>query len=492
MADIVCVVDLGTTLIKAALVDEHGEIAALARIEAPPVSGEHGEFDAELVYRLTCQAIGTALEQWSGEVGAVRGLALSSQRAGLVCVGRDGLPTGPALSWQGVGCQRAAERFYDGFGKRRFRALTGLLPGPIYTVAKLAHLREAEPERFAAASRFVLLHDYVLHRLGADDFYTDPSNGSASGLMDLGNRRWSDELLEGFSLSTDRLPRLVDAGTRVGGLSVAAAGATGIASGTPLVVGGGDQQCAALGAGGTPGTCVISLGTAAAVLCPVESPADAEVGGVLCTAHLIPGQWMVEGFQASFGSSFRWVGDLIGTSSFAELAQLAGAAPAGADGLLYLPFLSGIGSPNFDGTVRGGFLGAALAHGREQLARAVLEGVALELRRVMEEVKRIVEVERLAAVGGGARAGLLPSLLADITGLELQLFGEVEAAVLGAAVAAWVGIGRFDGLAAAARAFCPRPTTTVVPCAKPDQVDALYRRYLQAVATILGAGKGAA
>jgi xylulokinase len=483
VAPVVCALDLGSSLIKAALVDEQGTIAAMAKSEAPPVSGDDGAFDADTCWTIACETIRTSLERCDVR-GQVQGLAMSTQRSCLVFVGPHGRAVGPAFSWQGTACGAHASAFYDTFGADRFRAITGLLPSPIYTAAKLAHLRRTDPDRLSAASRMVLLHDYVLRHLGADDFYTDPSNASASGLMDLDTRCWCDEILSALDVPRDRLGLCVDASTRVGGLDATSARATGLPEGLPLFVGGGDQPCAALGSGAiASGSCVMSLGTAAAVLCPVTAsrteacPSD----GLLRSAHVVPGQWVVEGFQPASGAALQWVGNLIGTRSLQELENLA--LDGRAEGLLFLPFLSGIGSPDFDGSTKAALLGATLSHRRPDLARAAIEGVCMELRRILETFSRVAPLQRLLVAGGACEGALLMSLLADVLGRPFDLVGQPEAALLGAAAIAWTGVGRFRSIESAAASVRPPVRSTVRPRGGTG-IEQRYARYVAAVDAI--------
>ena len=480
---VVCALDLGSSLIKAALVDEEGTIVAIAKAEAPPVSGDDGAFDADACWAIACDTVRTALER-CGVQGQVQGLAMSTQRSCLVLVGPHGHALGPAFSWQGIACSAHASAFFDAFGVDRFRAITGLLPSPIYAVAKLAHLRHTDPDRLSAAARVVLLHDYVVRRLGADDFYTDPSNASASGLMGLDTRSWCDEILAALDVPRDRLGRCVDAPTRVGGLDAQSARATGLPEGLPLFVGGGDQPCAALGSGAIEsGSCVMSLGTAAAVLCPVPAarPHACPSDGLLRSAHVVPGQWVVEGFQPASGSALQWVGNLVGTRSLQELESLA--LDGRTEGLLFFPFLSGIGSPDFDGAAKGALLGATLAHRKQDLARAAIEGVCMELRRILESFQQVTPVERLLVVGGGSDGTLLMSVLADVLGRSFDLVGQPEAALLGAAAVAWTGVGRFGSIESAAKSVRPPVRATVQP-RDTTGIEQRYARYVAGVDAI--------
>jgi len=475
LSTFVCAVDLGSSFIKAALVDPHGGIASSSKVPAPQTQGRDARFSPEACVHGACEAIADALAQASIPADAVCGVALSSQRASLVAVGRDGFAAAPAWSWQGTACEDTAESFFDRFGRQRFRAITGLLPGAIYSVAKLAHLRQSEDALFRKAHRFVLLHDYVLSRLGAHDYFTDASNGSATGLMNTSKRTWSPEVLDALRLDMDRLSSCQPAGSRAGVVSEEVARLSGLQQGTPLYVGGGDQQCAVLGAGAVDqGTSVLSLGTSAVLMCPVHEPADSSVKGLLCTAHIVPDRWMLEGFQSCFGGAFRWAGAILGTGSYEELVRLAAHAKPGAGGLLFLPFLTGIASPEFETAVRGAWVGAALEHGRPALARSVFEGVVFETKRVVAQVQHVVPIHRLRVVGGGAKGAFLTRMLADILQIEVEVLAQPQVALLGAAATAWLGNGRFANLAEAAASLLAKPAASIVPASPNDRIETQF------------------
>jgi xylulokinase len=450
MEKYVCSIDLGTSTVKAALVDERGTIVGLQRNAVP--AGDGSRFDAASHARLACDAVREALAAAGIAAAQVEGVAISSQRATVVPIGRDGRPAGDAISWQSTDCAIAMDRFVEAFGADRFHALTGLPPSCLWSCAKILGLKTNEPERFAATAKFALLHDYVLRELGATDFFTDPSNASLTGLLDLGTRAWAPDLLSASGLAAERLPVIAPPGARAGGISASAAAATGLLAGTPLFVGGGDQQCAALGAGVVaPGEAALCLGTAAVVSCPIRRPAHGQ--GVFCTVHLPPDAWVLEGIHNAYGASIGWGANVLCAGSHDDLEELAGAEAPGPEAPFFLPFLAGIGSPDFAGGVKGAFFGLTLAHGPRDLAAATLEGIAFETERILEAIDAYVPVRRLRIIGGGAKLGATTRTLAAVSGRELQLSPIVEASLLGAAAIGWAGAGRHRDLAAAAQAL---------------------------------------
>lgn len=471
----VCCLDLGTTGSKAALCDVRGRI--VHRVSAPACGGI--EFDAEETARVAMKLVAELVAK-SGiapaEVGAV---SLSSQRASVVPVDAAGAPTGAAISWQDTRCGDQAATLGHRVGEERFQRITGLPVSFLWTVSKLAWLRDAMAEQFERSARFVLLPDFVLARLGAGGFVCDLSNASLTGLLDIGRRDWSGEVLEAAGLSPARLPDLVPPGTKVGSLNGTAARATGLLEGTPLVSGGGDQQCAALGLGAVdPGSAGLCLGTAAIVSCPTLAPRV--IKNVFCTVHCVPERYVMEGIHNSFGSALAWAAKVLGAKDVAEIE--AAATQASSDGIVFVPHLAGAGSPDFDASACGAFTGLKLCHERGALARAAFEGVVLETRRIIETMERGGPIENIHVCGGAARGTLLARLLADVTGKELRVSEEPDASLVGAALLAWSGLGVYEDPGCAARGATDRPGESVLtPAPDRSAADALYARYLAAV-----------
>ncbi len=412
MARCVCCVDLGTTGFKAAAFDDDGVPVREAAVPAPPFLRGAPELDARAVHAGALRCLAGLSD--GGAPGSVEALVVTGQRATVVPVDAAGDAVGPVLSWQDTRGARAGQERIGRIGPGRFSRITGLPPSALWSLAKIAWLQRERPEVARAAGRYVLLVDHVLSHLGGRPPVTDPSAASVTGLLDLARGDWSAELLDAAGLAAHEVPELAAAGTVVGRLTAAAAAATGLPEGLPLVLGGGDQQCSALGVGVIdPGQAALGLGTAAVVSCPVDRPPVGDEGaGWFGTAHVIPGRWVIEAIHNTYGATLAWCRDLLAVDSVSSLERLAAEAPAGAGGLLLLPFLSGIGSPDFAGAVRGAILGIDTASGRAELARAALEGVALELRRILDAVADQVAVERLAVSGGGAAPGLATRLLA--------------------------------------------------------------------------------
>jgi xylulokinase len=453
MKELVCCLDFGTTRIKAAFIDENGNVAAICGEQAPGGDNDF-EFDVEAHFQTGLRLIRKMSSENGEAAKTVAAVSVTNQRATIVAVGEGGVPVGSAVSWLDTRCEKNFSNFIAKYGAARFTCITGLPASALWSLPKILWLRETRPEIFSRTEKFVLLHDYILRRFGAEEFITDYSNASLAGLLDIEKLTWSGEILEAAGLEESRLPRLMPAGSIAGRLSDEASSSAGLTAGIPIVVGGGDQQCAALGVGaldeGDAGLC---LGTAAVISCPVGRPVRDSAGGFFCTAHVVPGRWVLEGFHNTFGSAVNWVSDMLGAAKVQELEALASASPPGAAGVTFLPFLAGIGSPDFDSSVRGAFLGLGLEHGRGDMARAAIEGVCFEMRRILDAAGPYVRIGRIIVAGGLSAGSVISNSLAGITGRELLLRETPETTLIGAAIIAWTGAGKFGGVRDGAK-FC--------------------------------------
>lgn len=473
MSELVCAIDLGSSAVKAALVDREGVLAAEAVTPAPHVEGGSGRFDAGKYAWAVVDSLGQLAQKLPGAGARVAGISFSSQRATLVLPGG----TGAAISWQGSDCAAAADRFYAGFGPDRFHHITGLPPSFLYTVAKLAHLKEEGH----LAGPLLTLHELVAARLGASRSLIDPSNASATGLFDIAAGGWSGEVLDHLGLRAGELPEVAPAGTPMGELGADVAASTGLREGIPLFTGGGDQQCAALGAvSSAPGKVLLSLGTAGVAICALDRLPEDRSGGVLLLAGVPQDRWQAEGFVNAFGSCVPWLGDIMGFDSPAGLEELA--AKAEGAGPVFVPFIAGAGTPDQNPYARGAFMGLGAGDGRAQMARALVNGLACECRRVVESLSRMVPVQGLVLVGGGGGStGLMRQLLADTVGVPVEIAADREASLRGAAALAWSALdgGAPDGIFGDAR------TEEVAASSRAREMEAVYERYTRAVAAVL-------
>jgi xylulokinase len=332
-----------------------------------------------------------------------------------------------------------------------------------FTLPKVLWLRNHEPDAFARVATVLLAKDFIRFRLtGA--LATEPSDASGTLMFDPARLRWSDELLRAVDVSPSLLPEVGGSSEVLGRVRAAAAAATGLDEGTPVVGGGADNACGAAGVGViTPGEAVASWGTSGTVLAPTAQPLVDPGLRAHTFCHVLPDTWYVMGVVLSAGGAFGWFREQVAR----ELAGLTDSAPRldaeaagvaiGAEGVTFLPYLQGERTPHRDASARGAFLGLSLAHTRAHLTRAVLEGVCFALRDSVSILRELgLSPSHLLLTGGGAKSPFLRRLQAEVYGVPVQTVNREEGPAYGAALLAAVGAGAFPDLAAAARATLTR------------------------------------
>jgi xylulokinase len=439
-------IDLGTTAIKAAVYSLEGQALGEATLEYPLISPRPGwvEQDPEMWWSLAIRTARVAAAQAGEAVGArICGLAVSSQGISFVPVDRVGAPLCNALCWLDTRAAAEASAVREQIGDDRLFRVTGKRPSAAYVLPKLLWLRAHAPDLYARTDRFLLAHDFLVYRMcGAQ--VIDPSLAGGTLLLDLHSLSWSADLLAAFDLSPARLPGLAWAGTRAGELSGEAAGLFGLQPGIPVVVGGQDQKCAALGAAIRPGVATVSLGTASAISCLADRPLLDPQRRIPCFPFVIPGFWVLEGVVGTAGAALRWLrAAFFPQDDFVELDAWAARAEPGANGVRFYPHLAGATSPLWQAEARGAFAGLSLAAGKADLVRSVLEGVAFQIRANLEAIEGLAPVNELILFGGGARSRLWNGIIAAVTGKAVRVARTVNVANWGACLLAGIGAGKF-------------------------------------------------
>jgi xylulokinase len=317
---------------------------------------------------------------------------------------------------------------------------------------------------------------------------SDKADGSGTLLFDLETRDWSAEVVAALRIDPEWLPPTFEGPVVTGVVSAAAAEATGLRAGTPVVAGGGDQAANAVGVGAiVPGVVALSLGTSGVVFATTETPLRDPAGRVHTFCHAVPGRWHMMTVMLSAAGSLRWFRDALAPGEdFGRLTAAAESVPAGADGLLFLPYLSGERSPYPDPLARGAFVGLTIGHEQRHLTRAVLEGVAFGLRDGLDQMiaAGMAAPGQVRASGGGTASQLWRQILADVLRAEVVTVSTTEGAAYGAGVLAAVGAGWFETVEAAAGDWV-HATPTAAPGADVDryaEAHALYRELYPALA----------
>jgi xylulokinase len=427
----------------------------------------------------------------------IAALSFGSQLDGVVAADADGTPLRPALIWcdrrAGEECAQVAARM----DPERLRSLTGCNLDPGHIAPKVAWIAHHEPEVFRAAATFACPGSWVAWR-ATGTLAVDPSNASSTGVLDPRARDWSPEACAAFEIDPSRLPPVRPPDAVLGPVAGWLRDATGLAAGTVVVLGAGDEMAATLGAGVVdPGVVCDVMGTAEPVCAVVAEPVHDATGVVELHPHADPETWLLENPGWLSGGAYRWFRDEFGGPEAARAAatgadvyelldQLAEHAPPGSAGVSWIPALAGAMAPEWNADARAGWFGITAAHGRAHLARALLEGNALALRDVIEAIAGAGHAPtEVVCVGGGAKGRLLCEMRANVTGLPVTAPEDVETTARGAAMLAAAGAGLHPSVAEAGRAMAGPRGEPVQPDPELRGVyDELHRRHRRLYAAL--------
>jgi len=441
-------IDVSTTATKALLIDSIGQVIAVAstaypfETQRPLWSEQH----PNLWWEGTQRSILEVLEKSDINPIDVSGIGLTGQMHGLVLLDSAGNVLRPAILWNDQRTQAQCDEIHQRIGKGRFIQITGNVALPGFTASKILWVKENEPDIYTKAAHVLLPKDYVRYQL-TGEYAMDKADGAGTVLMDLKARDWSDEILSALEIPRSWMPPLYEGPEITGRLSQAAALATGLRAGTPVVAGGGDQAAQAVGVGAvSEGIVALTLGTSGVVFASANSPLIEPNGRLHAFCHSVPDKWHLMGVMLSAAGSLRWYRDTFAAKmDYDELLAPAGEIPVGSEGLLFLPYLTGERTPYPDPLARGAFVGLSIRHDMAHTTRAVLEGVAFGLKDSFELIKSsgLGEIRQVRISGGGAKSPLWRQILADVFDCELLTVNTTEGAAYGAALLAAVGAGRF-------------------------------------------------
>lgn len=481
-------IDIGTSGTKTLICDEDGKVLATAMAEHRIYSPKPGwsEQKPDDWWKATCQATKAVLKKAKVKKDDIQAIGLSGQMHGSVFVGPKDAPVRPALLWNDQRTQKQCDEITAKAGGRE--NLIELVANPAltgFTAPKILWLRENEPRNFEKTRQILLPKDYIRFKM-TGEFATEVSDASGTLLLDVVNRRWSDELLSRLQIDKALLPRVQESYQVTGNLDKYGAAELGLNEGTPVVGGGGDQAAGAVGNGIVKaGIVSATLGTSGVVFAHSDQPVRDPKGRVHTMCHAVPGKWCVFGCMLSAGGSFQWFRNQLAVSEIVDakkqkrdpyelLVDLADAAPAGSEGLFFLPYLTGERCPHPDPLARGGWIGLTSRSTRAMMIRSLLEGVTYGMRDMFEIMQGMsIPVSQVRASGGGARSDFWRHLQADIYKQPIVLTNAEEGPAYGVAILAGVGTGVWDSVEQACGGAI-KQTQKIKPNAK---LAALYDKH---------------
>ncbi len=458
-------IDVGTSSIKALLVDPTGNVLATSNPEYPfqtpaPLCAET---DPDVWWDATCKAIRELLAVTDPQL--VSGIGLTGQMHGLVLIDEKGAPLRPCIMWNDQRSFQECEEMTERIGAAEVLRITGnpILAG--FTAPKLRWVEKNEPEIFAKISKVLLPKDFIRYRL-TGEFFSEMSDASGTSMLNVGERKWSEEILEAMGWSMSWLPELTESTVASAKISSDASARTGLIVNTPVVAGGGDQAAQAVGCGIVEeGMVSATLGTSGVVFAQSDEYRVEPDGKLHAFCHAVPGKWHLMGVMLSAAGSFQWYKNQLGEeeqrreqngegNAYDLLTHAAAAIDPGCEGLLFLPYLSGERTPYPDPHAKGAFVGMTLRHGKAHLTRAVLEGVSYGLKDSLSLMQALgVQPAKIILSGGGARSELWKQMLSDIFETPCCLVNATEGAAYGAALLAAVGCGALPTVEDASRAW---------------------------------------
>lgn len=444
--------DLGTTGDKATLVDHHGHVVEVVTAGYGTDFGPRGkaEQDGDQWWQALGSATRRLLRQAAVSAQDIDAVSFSGQMMGAVLLDSAGAPVRPAIIWADTRSGAQCDQLVRRVGMETGYQITGHRLNPTYSLSKIMWVRDHEPEAFARAAVAVQAKDLMIFRL-TGEILTDPSDASSTNAYDQAAGAWSEELIEAAELGRGLFPEIVPSTTVVGTVTSEAAAATGLQAGTPVVMGGGDGPMGALAAGivAPESGAYAYLGTSSWVSVAAHQPLHDPLMRSMTFNHVIPGRYVPTATMQAGGASLEWIIDTLAPGEAGRYQRLladAGRVQAAEDGLYFLPHLLGERSPYWNPAARAVFAGLAKHHGRAQLTRAVLEGVAFNLYTgVRAFTENGTDITSVDAIGGAANSELLLQIFADVWGVPVTRRDLVdEATALGAAIVGGVGVGIFD------------------------------------------------
>lgn len=453
-------IDIGTSGTKTVLFDETGKAVSSSTVEYPLYQPKNGyaEQDPADWWNAAYSTVRTVLSESGAEAEAIVGIGLSGQMHGLVMLDENGEVLRRSIIWCDQRTAAEVEEMNEKIGRDKLIEITANPALTGWTAAKILWVKNNEPEIFAKCRHILLPKDYIRYKL-TGEFATDVSDASGMQLLDVPNRCWSEEICNALDIDMSMLAKVYESCEVTGKISKSAAELTGLAEGTIVVGGAGDNAAAAVGTGVVAdGKAFTTIGTSGVVFAHTSKVLIDQKGRVHTCCAAVPGCWHIMGVTQGAGLSLKWFRDnfcqaekdtakLMGVDEYFLMDKEAETVPIGANRLLYLPYLMGERTPHLDPDARGIFFGLSAMHTKKDMLRAVMEGVAYSLRDCVEICREMgIDATDMMACGGGGTSPLWRQMLADLYACTVKTASSKEGPALGAAILAMVGAGIYGSV----------------------------------------------
>lgn len=455
MLKLILTCDLGTTSCKATSFTIDGKIVSQVieeyKISYPQVGW--AEQDADDWWGAASKTIKECVEKIEDKYDLLC-VSLSSQRETFVPVDCNGKPLSKAISWLDKRNTMQTEEMIDYFGRKYLQNTTGMIPYPNFTSTKLLWMKQNTPNILKQTFKILQPRDYIYYKL-TGKYITDYSLASRTMMLNMRDRKWNKEIMDYVGVEQSMMPDIYCSYETPGNISSEAAALLGIKSGIPVVVGGGDRCCEALGAGIHGDSVMESTATAGNISFVTDKIPDNINDKIICTSHVIDDKWLMEQGLTTTGSILKWFRDNIYCSnsntsvknSYAEIDLEIEKSPIGSNKLLLLPFFMGARSSRFNPLAKGTLFGLDLSHKRGDIGRSIMEGVAFEVKTCIDILEDMgMNISDVILMGGGAKADIWNSIKANVYNRVVKVPKITEASSFGAFLLGGYGIGIFKDL----------------------------------------------
>ncbi len=491
-------VDIGTSGTKTVLFSEDGAPVSSAVYEYPLYTPKNGYAEQDPLdwWNASASGIRSVIEKSGVSPSEIKGVGLSGQMHGLVMLDGDNKVIRRSIIWCDQRTAKEAAEITDKVGAKQLIEITANPAVTGFTAAKIMWVKNNEPRNFEKCRHILLPKDYIRFML-TGEYATEVSDASGMQLLDIPNRRWSDEILDKLGIDKRLLAKVYESPEITGKITRQAAELTGLAEGTIVVGGAGDNAAAAVGTGVvTDGRAFTTIGSSGVVFAHTDKISIDKKGRVHTFCCAVPGCWHVMGVTQSAGLSLKWFRDNfcqsemetalnMGVDPYYLTDKEAESVPIGANGLLYMPYLNGERTPHLDPDCRGAFVGLSAMHKKSDMIRAVMEGVSYSLRDCVEVMREMnINVTDMMACGGGGSSPLWRQMLADLYGCSVKTTQNKEGPALGAALLAAVGAGIYRSVPeACAAVIAPDKIQDPVKenSAEYEKVYAVYKKLYPAM-----------
>ena len=441
-------VDLGTSGTKTVLFAEDGTVAASCTIEYPLYQPQNGwaEQDPLDWWNAVCGTTKAVIAKAGISASEIKGVGLSGQMHGLVMLDKSGNVLRKSIIWCDQRTAKECEEITQKVGAENLIKITANPALTGFTASKIMWVKNNEPEIYEKCAHILLPKDFIRYKL-TGEFATEVSDASGMQLLDVPNRKWSDQVLDALQIDKSLLGKVYESPEITGKVTKAASDLTGLAEGTAVVGGAGDNAAAAVGTGTVQdGKAFTTIGTSGVVFAHTSKLSIDPKGRVHTFCCAVPGAWHVMGVTQGAGLSLKWFRDnfcheeMIAAAGMKKdpyflMDKQAEEIPIGSDRLLYLPYLMGERTPHLDPNCRGVFFGLSAMHTRQHLLRAVMEGVTFSQRDSVEVLREMgVSINEMLACGGGGSSPLWRQMLADVYGCPVKTVVSKEGPALGVAI----------------------------------------------------------